>query len=211
MTLPGFLHTSPVHVATFDALLAELRPGVQAVHVVDESLLADARAHDPAAVAGRVTAHLASLRDQGAQIVCCTCSTIGDVAEQAGVGIPVFRVDRPMAGRAVRAGARLAVIAALRSTLAPTQSLLEQEAGAAGREVEISLITAEDAWERFEAGDQEGYLDRVAQAARQAAASADVVVLAQASMADAQSLLRDLPVPVLSSARPAVEYLISQD
>ena len=41
----AFLHTSPVHIATFDRLLAEIDPDIPARHVVDESLLRDARAH----------------------------------------------------------------------------------------------------------------------------------------------------------------------
>ena len=110
---PGFLHTSPVHVPTFEALLAEVAPSARALSVVDEQLLADARQLGPAAVADRVATALRGLRDHGASIVCCTCSTIGEVAEQVDVGIPVFRVDRPMAVRAVQTGARVGVVAAV--------------------------------------------------------------------------------------------------
>ena len=48
-----FLHTSPVHIATFDRLCSELAPGVPVRHIVDESLLRDARE------AGRITPELA--------------------------------------------------------------------------------------------------------------------------------------------------------
>lgn len=116
MTNPGFLHTSRVHVTTFDAVLSEALPGVQALHVVDESLLSSAGADGREAVAERVAERLAELRAQGADIVCCTCSTIGDVAEQADIGIPVLRVDRPMAVHAVGTGRRNGVVAALAST-----------------------------------------------------------------------------------------------
>lgn len=207
MPLPGFLHTSPAHVPTFEALLAELYPGPAALHVVDETLLADAREHGPEVVAERVAAHLVGLRGRGAGIVCCTCSTIGDVAERVAPDLPVFRVDRPMAARAVAAGRRIAVVTAVESTLLPTRDLLEQEARAAGRDVDVRLVVSDGAWERFEAGDQDGYLARIADTARRMAVPADVVVLAQASMAGAEPLLEDLPVPVLSSPRLAVEHL----
>jgi hypothetical protein len=44
VTVIGFLHTAEVHVATFRRLFAELAPpGLDDLHLVDESLLADAR------------------------------------------------------------------------------------------------------------------------------------------------------------------------
>ncbi|MEZ5259297.1 MAG: hypothetical protein R2705_21175 [Ilumatobacteraceae bacterium] len=45
MSIVGFLHTSPVHVATFDGLVAEVAPGRGVEHLVDETLLDRARDH----------------------------------------------------------------------------------------------------------------------------------------------------------------------
>ena len=39
-----FLHTSPVHIKTFDALLKERAPDIPAAHVGGAAFLADARA-----------------------------------------------------------------------------------------------------------------------------------------------------------------------
>ncbi len=41
-----FLHTSPLHVATFEELVTELAPGTPTVPIVKEALLAEARAGD---------------------------------------------------------------------------------------------------------------------------------------------------------------------
>ena len=207
---PGFLHTSPVHVPTFEALLAEVAPSARALSVVDEQLLADARQLGPAAVADRVATALRGLRDHGASIVCCTCSTIGEVAEQVDVGIPVFRVDRPMAVRAVQTGARVGVVAAVTSTIEPTSALLESAARQAGRAIDVRPVLVAGAWACFETGDLAGYLDLVAEEARALAPDVDVIVLAQASMAGAQATLDDLPIPVLSSPRAAVEHLAAR-
>jgi Asp/Glu/hydantoin racemase len=49
------------------------------------------------------------------------------------------------------------------------------------------------------------YAKAIAARAREAATVSDVIVLAQASMAPAADLLADLPIPVLSSPRTAVE------
>ncbi|MFF9218980.1 aspartate/glutamate racemase family protein [Streptomyces viridosporus] len=201
----ALLHTSPVHVPVFDALRDETHPGLELLHLVAEDLLHRARLAGPAAVADDVRAKVREAVDGGARAVLCTCSTIGGVAEAAaaGAGVPVLRVDRPMAGAAVAAGPRIVVLAALESTLRPTAALVEEEARRAGRAVEVRTVLVEDAWARFEAGDREGYVRRVADAADEVT-GADVIVLAQASMAPAERLLGTARVPVLSSPRPGL-------
>lgn len=206
MTTIGFLHTSAVHLPTFDGLTHQSWPLLGTIHVVDESLLAQARARGPEAAKPAVRARLDELRANGADIVCCTCSTIGETAERAGLGVPVFRVDRPMARRAVELGPRIGVVAALESTLGPTRDLIAREAAAAGAEVAVELLLARGAWALFEDGDLDGYLRAVGESARELAARSDVVVLAQASMAPAEQLLAGLRAHVLSSPRLAVEH-----
>ncbi|WP_142054605.1 aspartate/glutamate racemase family protein [Pseudonocardia kunmingensis] len=203
----GFLHTSPVHVPTFRELLADADPGARDVHVVDEQLLADARARGvDAGVEARVLERLRELGGHRPDVVVCTCSTVSGHAEQlAGQArLPVLRIDRPMAEEAVAGGGRVAVVAAVASTLGPTRQLLEECAAAAGTGAEIVEAPCLDAWAAFEAGDQAGYLERIARHVREVAGRADVVVLAQASMAAVADLVRDLDTPVLSSPRPAV-------
>ncbi|MFD9164539.1 hypothetical protein ACFVZ8_21550, partial [Streptomyces sp. NPDC059558] len=68
--------------------------------------------------------------------------------------------------------------------------------------VSIRTHVVAGAWERFEAGDTAGYLARVAEAAG-SVTGADVIVLAQASMAGAADLVTG-PVPVLSSPAPGL-------
>ncbi|MFE9934172.1 aspartate/glutamate racemase family protein [Streptomyces sp. NPDC005533] len=207
MTDPGLvlLHTSPVHVPVFDALRDRHHPGAVLRHLVAPELLERARAEGPGAVAPALLALLAAAA--GPAPVLVTCSTIGATAESLApeLGAPVLRVDRPMAAAAVRTGARIAVLAALESTLAPTAALLAEEAGeqgAGGRRVSVRTHLVAGAWERFEAGDTAGYLARVA-AAADAVTGADVIVLAQASMAGAAALTTN-PVPVLSSPAPGL-------
>ncbi|MFB7918279.1 arylsulfatase [Streptomyces sp. NPDC056061] len=197
MTL-ALLHTSPAHVPVFDALRDAEHPGLVLRHVVREDLLARAGECGPEAVSDAVGALLADAAAEGASAVLCTCSTIAGVAESAGArgGVPVLRVDRPMAAAAVERG-RVVVLAALADTLAPTLALLAEEAGE--RPVDVRAVLVDGAWARFRAGDRDGYLDLVVRAA-DAVADADVIVLAQASMADACARTATR-VPVLSSPR----------
>ncbi|MFJ7625217.1 aspartate/glutamate racemase family protein [Streptomyces sp. NPDC097595] len=208
MTL-ALLHTSPVHVPVFDALRDADHPGTALRHVVREELLATAAALGPEAVADEVEAVVADLAAEGADAVLCTCSTIGAVAEAAGVavGVPVLRVDRPMAAAAVRAG-RITVLAALASTLEPTRALLTEEAAGAGLPgADVRTVLVDGAWERFTAGDNDGFLDLVA-ASADAVRDADVIVLAQGSMAGAAGRTTTR-IPVLSSPRPGLAAAVA--
>ncbi|MFJ9768070.1 aspartate/glutamate racemase family protein [Streptomyces erythrochromogenes] len=193
------LHTSPVHVPVFDALRDRHHPGAVLRHLVVPELLDLARAHGPASVAPALRDLLAGA---GPRPVLVTCSTIGATAEAQApaLGAPVLRVDRPMAAAAVRTGPRIAVLAALASTLAPTAELLAEEAG--GRPVSVATHLVAGAWDSFEAGDTAGYLTRVAEAA-DTVTGADVIVLAQASMAGAAGLATT-GTPVLASPRPGL-------
>ncbi|MFF9909531.1 arylsulfatase [Streptomyces sp. NPDC013457] len=212
MTL-ALLHTSEAHVPVFDGLRDRHHPGLDLRHLVAEELLVRARAEGPDAVSGAVHDVLAEAVADGADAVLCTCSTLGGVAErQAGaLGVPVLRVDRPMAAEAVRSEhretgvppaegrGRIVVVATVESTLAPTLDLLRQESGE--RTPLVTTLVVDGAWDRFLAGDRDGYLDAVATAVDGVPTAGDpVIVLAQASMADAAERTTT-PLAVLSSPR----------
>lgn len=205
MPRPGplaLLHTSAVHVPVFVSLRDEAHQGLELRHLVAEELLARARSDGPDAVADEVRALLDQAVARGARAVLCTCSTSGAVAERAGAGVPVLRVDRPMAAAAVAAGPRVVVLAALESSLEPTVALVEEEARSAGRPVHVRTVLVEGAWALFEAGDTDGYVRAVAAAAH-AVTGADAIVLAQASMAGARHLTAT-STAVLSSPGPGL-------
>lgn len=208
MTVLGFLHTAAQHVATFDGLL-ERYPGHRAVHLVDEALLDLARTGGAESVEADLERRLGELVEQGADVVICTCSTLGAAAEQVlgGGAVDVVRVDRPMARQAVRAQ-RIGVVVALESTVAPTVALLEQEAGRLNRSPSIEVVHATQAWSRWVEGDVEGYLEAVAARARSLALRVDVIVLAQASMAPAAKRLGETGTRVLSSPASAVAAVL---
>ncbi|MFI6685277.1 aspartate/glutamate racemase family protein [Streptomyces sp. NPDC050485] len=202
MNVLALLHTSPVHVPVFDALRDEDAPGLELRHLVHEQLLGRARELGPEAVTEAVRTVLAGAVAGGADAVLCTCSTIGAVAEaaSASLGVPVLRVDRPMAAAAVAQGHRIAVVATVASTLEPTVALIREEAG--DRPVALRTVLAEDAWAHFESGDPEAYLAVIA-GTLDTLTDVDVIVLAQASMA-AAATRTTTSVPVLSSPRPGL-------
>ena len=202
----GFLHTADVHVGTFRALAAELAPDTADVHVVDPTLLT--RDLTPK-LRERLRTRLRELRDAGADAILCTCSTLGDHAERAGTGtgITVVRIDRPMAEAAVAAGGRVAVVVAAESSQEPTLGLLRDCAARAGAQVTLVPYPCFPAWDLFVAGDHDAYVSWIAAHCREIAPHAEVVVLGQASMASAAEHLGDLPIPVLTSPRMAVQRI----
>ena len=209
----GFLHTSPVHVATFDSLVANAPGAVSGTHIVDEELLTMARSIGCAhpLVADGVAAALARLVGEGADVIVCTCSTIGAAAESVpGIGVPVLRVDRPMAAAAVAAGRRIAVVAALESTLAPTAELLQEESARVGCAPMITLRPCLAAWDRWEDGDLDGYHRAIAGHVNALGESFHVVVLAQASMLGALAFIDERPGRVvLASPSSAVQAALA--
>jgi aspartate/glutamate racemase len=205
----AFLHTAAIHIETFDDLAREIAPGVKLRHVVREDLLAatERAGGVTPAVSLRTQEALLALAEGGARVVVCTCSTLGDEAEQAAgeAEIPIMRIDRPMADIAVRSARRIGICAALAPTMTPTRRLIESSAVRAGRDVEVQEHLFDDVWAAFRAGRLGDYYEGIAAQLRAVAQKSDMLVLAQASMAPAIALAGELPVPVLSSPRIGFE------
>lgn len=209
----AFLHTSPAHVPTFERLTHELAPGLRVAHSVREDLLADAQQEgiDNPSLIARVCRALADAAAGGTKVVVCTCSTLGGIAENTPTGgaFRVTRIDRAMADAAARGGPRLLVVAALSSTLQPTAALLQSSAERLGTSVVIETLLVADAWSHFQADRQRDYIDAIVVAVARAAAGADSVVLAQASMAPAAEQLAAHGISGLTSPRLGVQHAIA--
>ena len=206
------VHTVASLTGLFDGLGAELGPDVPVRHVVEPALLTDA------IEAGGLTDEIrARTRDAlleasaGARLVLCTCSTVGPGADDAAAraGVPILRVDRPMAEAAVAAGRRIAVAATLATTIGPTVGLVEDAGVRAGKAVEVRSVVFAEARARLVAGDEEAHHRIVAEGLHAAAAGTDAIVLAQASMTPALALCAGVRVPLLTSPRSGLEAAIA--
>jgi len=106
----------------------------------------------------------------------------------------------------VAAGRRIRVLATLPTTCRPTLGLIEERAALAGVAPELSSEVIDGAFEAIVSGDRETHDRLVGAAIERGAAEADVIVLAQASMATAAEAVA-VDVPVLTSPRLGVERL----
>ncbi|WP_106815158.1 aspartate/glutamate racemase family protein [Microbacterium timonense] len=205
----AFLHTGAVNIGPFGALAAEFLPGATVVNYLDDRIVADLG--DPAradSVPERIDDLVRAAAAGGADAVMFTCSSISELAAPAAAaaGVPVLRVDEAMADAAVRSGRRVRVLATLPTTCRPTLGLLQERAALAGVEPEFSSEVIEGAFAAVAGGDRETHDRLVAAAIVRGAAEADVIVLAQASMASAADAVT-VDVPVLTSPRLGVERL----
>lgn len=209
----GLIHTSATLVPVFAQLCKDKLPGVEVFNIADDSLIKDVirRGELTPHTARRVTEHVASAEAAGADYILVTCSSIGRAVETAATlaGVPVLRVDQPMADRAVQTGKRIGVVATLPTTLEPTADLIRRRAVKAGKEVEITSRLCEGAFAALMGGDAPKHDASVASALRELSTQVDVIVLAQASMARVVDGLpaADKVVPILSSPGLAVEFL----
>ncbi|BCE00181.1 hypothetical protein [Marinicellulosiphila megalodicopiae] len=210
----AFLHTAEVHISTFQSLVESLNHTISVRHDVQPNLLKEAIEHGlTEKLKNDVNRTMQLAANTGAQVVVCTCSTIGGIAEltkQTGSCISM-RIDRAMADLSVQTFNNILVVAAVESTLQPTQALLNESLTSANTQPKITLKQIPDTWEYFLAGDKKEYLNRIFEFIQNEKDGFDCVVLAQASMADAALRFKDSDICVLASpelgVKKAIEYL----
>lgn len=209
----GLVHTSATLVPVFAELVSKYLPNVKVFNIVDDSLIKNTIACGEltASTSKRVVNYAASAEEAGADYILFTCSSIGPAVETAATltGVPVLRVDQPMADKAVAAGKKIGVVATLSTTLNPTSDLVRRRALVAGKEIELKAVLCEGAFEALMKGDAATHDQKVGDALKQLANEVDVIVLAQASMARVVDTLTDAEkkVPILASPPIAMEYL----
>ncbi|MFB9991126.1 aspartate/glutamate racemase family protein [Deinococcus oregonensis] len=204
----ALIHTTPVTVAAMKALAAQLvehqtAPQVRLINLLDDSLLPDVMAagQPTAAVTERLKTFAEAAVNAGADAIMCCCSSVGEAVDALDPGLPVpfLRIDRPMAEQAVQLGERVGVMATVATTLEPTARLIERAAEQAGRPVQVERVLVAGAYDALMAGEPERHDELVTAALTGLTERADVVVLAQASMARLLPALGELRTPVLSS------------
>ncbi|MFO8008987.1 MAG: aspartate/glutamate racemase family protein [Candidatus Brocadiia bacterium] len=208
-----FIHTINGLTDTFDRLYAEHVGEGKLTHISDDSLIQRAlRAEGlTPAIYRRLCEHVVGSEEAGADFIQVTCSSVSPCVDVAAhlVSVPVLKIDRPVIEQAVRAHRRIGVIATASSTLKPSTALVRSTARELGREVEVTSVFCEGAYDALLAGEMERHDAIVKSHLLELAAGSDAILLAQASMARVASSLDEgeLDIPVLSSPGPAMERL----
>ncbi len=214
----GLIHTSATLVPVFQDLISEYLADkdLKVFNIVDDSLIKNTIERNQLTedTSRRVVDYVGSAEEAGADYIMVTCSSIGPAVEASAslTGVPVLRVDQPMADQAVSIGTKIGVVATLPTTLAPTSDLVVRRAQAAGKEIEVTAKLCEGAFEALMGGAPEKHDEMVAAALKELSTQVDVIVLAQASMARVVGQLseEDKKVPILASPPIAMEFLAKE-
>lgn len=204
------VHTTPVTIEPLKALINETVPSCEIVNFVDDSILPELNENggDVRKVEGRLIHYYQFAEQVGARVILNACSSVGEVVAtgQKQVDIPIVRIDEAMAEKAIQTGRKIGVVATLATTLGPTVTLLKDKSVELNREIELTSNLAEEAYRRLLSGDKEGHDQVLVDVLTKVAEKADVVVLAQASMARVVSTLpKEMQHKFLSSPKLGVE------
>jgi Asp/Glu/hydantoin racemase len=210
------LHTSLLFVdadSVINEYLSELAPDARVLHFVDSDVLAAVvRDGEVSPASTQRMVHLAqAAQAAGADVIFSACSSVGpaiDVARRL-VSVPIVKIDDAMTASAVETADAVGVLATVPTTLPPTRALVEEKARAAGRAITVQEQLCEGAFSALMSGDRDRHDAMVLCGARALAQEADVIVLAQASMAPlAPAIAEAVGKPVLSSPRSGAENAV---
>ncbi|EAS45198.1 hypothetical protein C9J48_09120 [Photobacterium profundum] len=218
-----FLYTLKANEALFkpyiDRYLKD--PSVTISHHTNERLLQNAMEDGlTEQVTNDVQQTITEIAESNVDIIICTCSTIGDLAEKTpNVSAKVIRVDRPMAEAAIQHD-NILVLAALSSTLTPTVELLhsvntevetskhlDQPTAQRKKQPFIQTELVPKAWPYYFAGNTEMYARTIAAHINAVKTKPTVIVLAQTSMAPAIQYCNESSFEILTSPELCLRYL----
>ncbi|WP_145021325.1 aspartate/glutamate racemase family protein [Paenibacillus sp. Y412MC10] len=194
------------------AVFQEMLPDCRLVNIIDDSLIGDVvkAGQVTPGVMKRLVQYYRHGEELGADMILNTCSSVGEVADDARgmIGIPIVKIDERMAEKAVESFHRIAVVATLPTTLAPTMRLIAKKADEAGKAIEIVDGLAEGAFDALGSGRPEEHDEILLRTALRVAGQADAIVLAQGSMARMERRLWDATgKEVFSSPRYGVQQV----
>lgn len=180
----GVIHTTPATLQSTTKLINDNLSDVLVMNILDDTILSDmATEHNIEYVKERWAVYAKTLAEMGADAVLSACSTVGPFAEECNkkMDIPVMRIDEAMAEEAVKMGNNITVIATFKPTLAPTTDLIKRK----GPNAEVKTILIDEAYKELNAGNQKRHNELIINKVKDEIGKADVIVLAQASMAAA--------------------------
>jgi Asp/Glu/hydantoin racemase len=207
----AMLHTSAATLAMMQQLIADIMPQADVMHLVEESMIKQvmkAGGVTPA-ISARIAGYVQIAEKADCEIFMTACSSIGTAVEQCQFMTPLqlTRIDCAMVENAIEQGQRIAVLATVATTLKPTLSYVQRKVQESGKPREVVPMLMEDAFHALLAGDNATHDRIVSEGLKKAFDSADVIMLAQASMARVLQQLPTPPVPVLTSPESGIRWL----
>ncbi len=180
----GVIHTTPATLQSTEELIKKIIEDAEVMNILDDTILKDMAAeHRVDLVKDRWITYATILEKMGANAVLSACSTVGPFAEEADkiLKIPVVRIDAAMAEKAAEIGGNITVLATFKPTLKPTTDLIKRK----NPNADIKTVLIDEAYNELALGNREKHNKLIADKVKEESNTADVIVLAQASMASA--------------------------
>lgn len=207
----AMLHTSSATLAMMQQLIADIMPEVEVMHLVEESMIKQVMKAGGVTpnIAARIADYVHIAEKADCDIFITACSSIGTAVEQCQFLTPLqlARIDSAMVKEAIEKGERIAVLATVATTLKPTLDYVQRKIQESGKPRAVTPILMEEAFHALLAGEMDTHDRIVADGLKAAFRQADVVMLAQASMARVLQQLPTPPVPVLTSPESGIRWL----
>jgi Asp/Glu/hydantoin racemase len=211
----ALIHTSLVFIEKERMLFQifdELLPDVHRINIIEDQMLSEVikQGTITPSVIQRMCLFAIAAQTMGVDAIFSPCSSLGPAMDIARllVSIPVVKIDEAMAEKAANEGKRIGVLATVPTTLQPTIDLIQASARAQQTRVETRAGLCQGAFDLLMNNQIEEHDSMVSREAREMSGWADMLVLAQCSMARlAPRLMSETGVPVLTSPRLAVERL----
>ena len=177
-------------------------PEVELTNIMDDSLLVESlRNGGPTpAVIRRMMFYAMAAESAGADVIMCSCTTMGKATRlaRAFISVPFFNIDEPMAKQAVAAGGTIVILATVPTSAPATRALLEQEAERAGKRIRVETVINEEAFSHLQAGEVDRHDALVCKEVDRLAQSVDVIALGQISLS---KICHRARVPILQVGR----------
>ena len=211
----ALLHTSLVFIQRERLLfeiIQELLPDVELINIIEDGMLREVMnmGRITPDITRRMCLYVLAAEAMGVDAIFNTCSSLGptmDTARQI-VSIPIVKIDDGMAEKAAQEGYKIGVLATVPTTLPPTVALIREKAQSIHKEVETREALSKGAFDLLMQNQVERHDEMVLLTAHETAQWADMLVLAQCSMARLAPVIeKEVGLPVLSSPRLGVELL----
>lgn len=195
------IHTTLATASTIPSMIRQMYgKAFEIVNVMDDSLLNEIKAKGKMSkeIIERFLQYVIIAKNNGSDGVLLACSSIGEAADisRKVLNIPLLKIDEPMADLAVEKGRRILVLGTVKSTLEPTSKLIESKKKSDDQTIDCLLIP--NVFELYGV-DRELHDRKIAEVILENKEKYDVIVLAQASMANAVSYAEEVKDKILTS------------
>lgn len=209
----GLIHATLNAVQPMIDAFQRYEPAVTALNFLDEGLLL--AVNEQGGVTPEIVRRFMRLIEKaeeakadGILLSCTVFSPYVPLLRQI-FSVPIVTVDGAMLEQAVNMGGRIGVIATVATAGPTTAKQIQEIARQQGKNVQVNVTVCPEAFTKLQI-DPLAHDQSIREIALNLAAKADVIVLAQISMARAVACMEDIQVPVLTSPQSSIQAIMQQ-